>query len=118
MNCFHNDGIVIILVITILSTSSNNNTIPRYKLDFEMFGYSPDDYIKMGKPGPDDVVVAPLVNEENKNEENKPESPESPNEEVDVAESELLPKVDFGETLERDKRLSETIQDEPTGKST
>ena len=118
MNCFHSDGIVIILVITILSTSSNNNTIPRYKLDFEMFGYSPDDYIKMGKPGPDDVVVAPLVIEENKNEENKPESPESPNEEVDVAESELLPKVDFGETLERDKRLSETRQDEPTGKST
>ena len=39
-------------------------------------------------------------------------------EEVDVAESELLPKVDFGETLERDKRLSETMQDEPTGKST
>ena len=113
MNCFHSDGIVIILVITILSTSSNNNTIPRYKLDFEMFGYSPDDYIKMGKPGPDDVVVAPLVNEENKNEENKPESPESPNE-----ETELLPKVDFGETSERDKRLSETMQDEPTGKST
>ena len=113
MNCFHSDGIVIILVITILSTSSNNNTIPRYKLDFEMFGYSPDDYIKMGKPGPDDVVVAPLVDEEN-----KPESPESRNEEVDVAEPELLPKVDFGETLERDKRLSETMQDEPTGKST
>jgi len=90
----------------------------RYKLDFEMFGYSPDDYIKMGKPGPDDVVVAPVVDEENKNEENKPESPESRNEEVDVSESVLLPKVDFGETLERDKRLSETMQDEPTGKST
>jgi len=28
----------------------------RYKIDFELFGYSPDDYIKMGKPGPDDVV--------------------------------------------------------------
>jgi len=28
----------------------------RYKIDFELFGYSPEDYIKMGKPGPEDVI--------------------------------------------------------------
>jgi len=27
----------------------------KYKIDFELFGYSPEEYIKMGKPGPDDV---------------------------------------------------------------
>jgi len=28
----------------------------RYKLDFEMFGYSPDQYIAMGKPSADDIA--------------------------------------------------------------
>jgi len=28
----------------------------RYKIDFELFGYSPEEYIKMGKPGPEDVI--------------------------------------------------------------
>jgi len=28
----------------------------RYEIDFELFGYSPDEYIAMGKPGPDDIV--------------------------------------------------------------
>jgi len=28
----------------------------RYKLDFELFGYSPDKYIKIGRPGPDEVI--------------------------------------------------------------
>merc|ERR1712013_469037 len=36
----------------------------RYKIDFELFGYSPEEYIKMGKPGPDDVIQE--IREENK----------------------------------------------------
>ena len=28
-----------------------------------MFGYSPDEYIKMGKPGPGDLVEEPLAKE-------------------------------------------------------
>ena len=43
------------------------NVLCRYKIDFELFGYSPDEYIMMGKPGPDDVV------EEIKTEEKEPE---------------------------------------------
>ena len=27
----------------------------RYKIDFELFGYDAEDYIKMGKPGLDDI---------------------------------------------------------------
>ena len=27
----------------------------RYKIDFELFGYDAEDYIKMGKPGLDDL---------------------------------------------------------------
>jgi len=32
----------------------------RYKLDFDMFGYSPDEYIAMGKPGPDEIEETTL----------------------------------------------------------
>ena len=48
----------------------------RYKIDFELFGYSPDEYIMMGKPGPDDVV------EEIKNEEKEPQVMKSEDEDV------------------------------------
>ena len=54
------------------------NVSSRYKIDFELFGYSPDEYIMMGKPGPDDVI------EEIKVEETEPgmKNEESENEEV------------------------------------
>ena len=32
----------------------------RYQLEFDMFGYSPDKYIAMGKPGPNDVIQTTL----------------------------------------------------------
>lgn len=92
--------------------TSNNNEIPRYKLDFELFGYSPDEYIKMGKPGPDDIVeeIAP----KSKEEESKT------NEEVAAAEneSEAL-KVDSGVVeIGNEMEESEMKEDEPIGKST
>lgn len=40
----------------------------RYKIDFEMFGFEAEEYIKMGKPGPDDVPEKTA--EQNKKEEN------------------------------------------------
>jgi len=46
----------------------------RYKLDFEMFGYSPDQYIAMGKPSADDIAKEQAKKEEeNKIEEAKKE---------------------------------------------
>lgn len=39
----------------------------RYKIDFELFGYTADEYIKMGKPGPDDVIEE--IEEENKSDD-------------------------------------------------
>jgi len=85
----------------------------RYKLDFELFGYSPDEYIKMGKPGPEDIVEEPLAKEESKSEGSK--------EEVAVAENEKEAlKVDSGVTVEigDEMKESETKEDESIGKST
>jgi hypothetical protein len=84
----------------------------RYKLDFELFGYSPDEYIRMGKPGPEDIVEEPLAKEE----ESKPESP---NEEAAAAENESevdggVAAVELGEEM---KEL-EMKEDESIGKST
>ena len=46
----------------------------RYKLDFELFGYSPEDYIKMGKPGPEDIVEDSAVKEVRKPESDNKEN--------------------------------------------
>ena len=91
---------------------ASNIEIPRYKLDFELFGYSPDEYIRMGKPGPEDIVEEPLAKEE----ESKAESP---NEEVAAAENESevdggVAAVELGEEM---KEL-EMKEDESIGKST
>jgi len=99
----------------------------RYKLDFEMFGYSPDEYIKMGKPGPDDIVEEPLAKEE----ENKPESQ---NKEAALAETEsealkVDQEVALAETLNVESGVaaeemgdemeeSEMKENESIGKST
>ena len=92
---------------------ASNNKIPRYKLDFELFGYSPDEYIKMGKPGPEDIVEEPLAKEESKSED--------PKGEVAVAEneSEAL-NVDSGVAVEvgDEMKESEMNPDESIGKST
>ena len=53
----------------------------RYKLDFELFGYSPEDYIKMGKPGPEDIVEDPAVKEVRKPESDNRENIVDPNNE-------------------------------------
>merc|ERR1719361_1249991 len=37
----------------------------RYKIDFELFGYDAEDYIKMGKPGLDDLSEEKLKVDEN-----------------------------------------------------
>ena len=58
----------------------------RYKIDFELFGYSPDEYIMMGKPGPDDVV------EEIKIEEKEPEvTKNEESEDEDVVNPDSIP---------------------------
>ena len=40
----------------------------RYKIDFELFGYDAEDYIKMGKPGLDDLSDEKVDKNEEKNE--------------------------------------------------
>ena len=89
-----------------------NTEIRRYKLDFEMFGYSPEEFIKMGKPGPDDVVEDPVAKEEESKSEN-------PKEEVAGAEkgSEVesgLAEVEIGDEMKE----SEVNQEESKGEST
>jgi len=84
----------------------------RYKLDFEMFGYSPEEFIKMGKPGPDDVVEDPVAKEEESKSEN-------PKEEVAGVEkgSEVesgLADVEIGDEMKE----SEVNQEESIGEST
>ena len=37
----------------------------RYKIDFELFGYDAEDYIKMGKPGLDDLSKEKVKEDEN-----------------------------------------------------
>merc|ERR1712062_939630 len=51
------------------------------RLDFELFGYSPEDYIKMGKPGPEDIVEDPAAKEEGKPESDNRENIVDPNNE-------------------------------------
>jgi len=58
---------------------------PRYKIDSELFGYSPDDYIKMGKPGPDDVE------EELNQEEKMPDKSDAKKEDSDVVNPDNVP---------------------------
>jgi len=99
----------------------------RYKLDFEMFGYSPEEYVKMGKHGPDDIVEEPLAKEE----ESKPESQ---NKEAALAETEsealkVDQEVALAETLNVESGVaaeemgdemeeSEMKENESIGKST
>jgi len=42
----------------------------RYKIDFELFGYSPEEYIAMGKPEPGEEVVEVVMPETAENENN------------------------------------------------
>jgi len=43
----------------------------RYKIDFELFGYSPEEYIRMGKPGPEDVMEEIVLEDKTHNENSK-----------------------------------------------
>ena len=108
-----NEDVVCIFDLSSCDIKWSNNEIPRYKLDFELFGYNPDEYIKMGKPGPEDIVDDPPAKEDQS-------KPESPTEEVAVAENEAL-KVDNGlAAVEKgdDMKESEMKEDEAIGKLT
>merc|ERR1711936_1312712 len=49
----------------------------RYKIDFEMFGFDAEEYVKMGKPGPDDLPEADeQLNNEEKIEDTEVVKPE------------------------------------------
>ena len=63
----------------------------RYKLDFELFGYSPEDYIKMGKPGPEDIVEDSAVKEVRKPESDNRENIVDPNNENVVNDNVVNP---------------------------
>lgn len=41
---------------SLVERSSIRKLYSRYKLEFDMFGYSPEEYIAMGKPGPEDIL--------------------------------------------------------------
>jgi len=68
----------------------------RYKLDFELFGYSADDFIKLGIPGPEDIADEPSS-------KNEPEViPErGPNEKL-VPEAMVKKHQEAGDNLELD----------------
>merc|ERR1712037_340815 len=84
----------------------------RYKLDFELFGYSPDEYIKMGKPGPDDIVeeIAPKSKEE-KSKQTKRLLLQKMSQKLSKL---TVGVVEIGNEMEE----SEMKEDEPIGKST
>lgn len=81
----------------------------RYKLDFELFGYSPDDYIKMGKPGPDDVVEEPVKTQDDA------VSPEAKDKSIAQSEGKMdtdIGEIDSAHNSDSDKAISEEIVDE------
>ena len=75
----------------------------RYKLDFELFGYSPEDYIKMGKPGPEDIVEDSAVKEDKKPESDNRENTVYPNNENVVNDNIVNP----GKEIEPQNVVSE-----------
>ena len=68
----------------------------RYKLDFELFGYSADDFIKLGIPGPEDIADEPSS-------KNEPEViPETGPKEKLVPEAMVKKHQEAGDNLELD----------------
>lgn len=95
----------------------------RYKLDFELFGYSPEDYIKMGKPGPEDIVEDPAAKEEGKPESDNRENIVDPNNENVVNDNVVNPDKEIEpqnvvSEIEEEAQESEENQDTPIRNST
>ena len=84
------------------------NVSSRYKIDFELFGYSPDEYIMMGKPGPDDVV------EEIKVEETEPgmKNEESENKDEEVVNPDNIPLNVIKNDLKENEIANDIEEDE------
>ena len=96
----------------------------RYKLDFELFGYSPEDYIKMGKPGPEDIVEDSAVKEVRKPESDNRENIVDPKNNENVVngnvvnpDKEIEPQNVVSE-IEEEAQESEENQDTPIRNST
>jgi len=95
----------------------------RYKLDFELFGYSPEDYIKMGKPGPEDIVEDSAVKEVRKPESDNRENIVDPNNENVVNDNIVNPDKEIEpqnvvSEIEEEAQESEENQDTPIRNST
>ena len=95
----------------------------RYKLDFELFGYSPEDYIKMGKPGPEDIVEDSAVKEVRKPESDNRENIVDPNNENVVNDNVVNPDKESEpqnvvSEIEEEAQESEENQDTPIRNST
>jgi len=91
----------------------------RYKLDFELFGYSPEDYIKMGKPGPEDIVEDSAVKEVRKPESDNRENIVDPNNENVVNDNVVNPdKEKEPQNVVSEIEESKENQDTPIRNST
>ena len=90
----------------------------RYKLDFELFGYSPEDYIKMGKPGPEDIVEDSAVKEVRKPESDNRENIVDPNNENVVNPDKESEPQNVVSEIEEEAQEFEENQDTPIRNST
>ena len=82
------------------------NVSCRYKIDFELFGYSPDEYIMMGKPGPDDVA------EEIKIDETEPEVKNEESEDEEVVNPDNIPLNVIKNDLKENEIANDIEEDE------
>ena len=80
------------------------NFISRYKIDFELFGYSPDEYIKMGKPGLNDVADEI----ENKKQEESNLKNEEKIEDDEIVNPE---KINVNQNYEKENEINEDISE-------
>jgi len=82
----------------------------RYKIDFEMFGFDAEEYIKMGKPGPDDLPEETVKEDkiEEKNDDNEVVKPEDI--QLNIVEKEN--DIDNDLTKENVGEVKEILSDE------
>jgi len=76
----------------------------RYKIDFELFGYSPDEYIKMGKPGLNDVADEI----ENKKQEESNLKNEEKIEDDEIVNPE---KINVNQNYEKENEINDDISE-------
>ena len=82
----------------------------RYKIDFEMFGFDAEEYIKMGKPGPDDVPEDAA--EQNKNEEKIEDTEVVKPEDIQLNIGEKDTDIENNLEKENDGEVKEILSDE------